>query len=170
AVVRSFSPQLVSVTSYTEKIFNANTGDPAHPEALPATTTPPTPPISILHSSLVFAPDLDEIPNRLQTTVRYAWQDVGQLISTPPKTYLASAGTLTAVTPATFGSLISAPVIIEGGDGKGIAGAATTGSNAASLQVFDLPSPPTTLPTPLRGLLDLLSVTRGKIVPTEFLG
>lgn len=168
AVGGSADPQLVSVTGYTEKIWNANTGKKNDPEAPPANDK--VPPISILHSSLTFAPELEQVPNRAQAIIRYAWQDVGQLIPTPPKIFVASPTTLTAISPATLASVVAAPMIIEGADGKGIAGSVTSGSNASALQLFDVPTPPASLATPLRGLFNLLSVTRGKTAPTEILG
>jgi len=162
--------QLVSVTSYKEQIWNANTGtssDPTKPPADPTTT----PAIAILHSSLGFTPDLEATLARDQTLIRYAWQDVGELIAEPARDFIATANTLAAVTPATFPSTASTSVIIE--DANGIGAGATgssIGSPARSLQLTDLPAPPLTLTTPLRALFDLLSVTRGATVPTEILG
>jgi len=164
------SLQLVSVTSYKELIWNANTANSSDPTKPPADPTT-TPAIAVLHSSLGFTPDLEGTLNRDQTLIRYAWQDVGELIAEPATVFMASAGTLSAVTPATLPATASAPVIIE--DANGI-GAGATGSSignpATSLQLSDLPAPPVTLTTPLRALFDLLSVTRGATVPTEILG
>jgi hypothetical protein len=164
------TPQLVSVTDYSEQIWNANTANPADPTKPPADPTT-TPPIAILHSSLTFTPELDGTLNRKRVVIRYAWQDVGQLIATAAKSFITTANTLTAVSPATFASAAAAPVIIEDANGKGVPGTgSTSGTPATSLQIFNLPTPPLTLATPLRALFDLLSVTRGKTVPTEILG
>jgi hypothetical protein len=162
-------PQLVSVDGYTETIWNANTSDSADPTKPPDPAT--TPPIAILHSSLTFTPELEGTVNRQQVVIRYAWQDVGQLIATPAKTFVTAANTLTAVSPATLASSAAAPVIIEDANGKGVLGTGSASGNpATSLQLFNFPTPPLSLATPLRGLFDLLSVTRGKTVPTEILG
>ena len=171
ATVRSVSAtlQLVSVTSYTEKLWNANTNTPSDPTKPPADPDT-TPAIPILHSSLSFTPDLEGTLNRQQTVLRYAWQDVGELIAEPAKTFIASANTLTAVAPATFSSLTAAPVILEDANGIGATGEGASGASTSALQVSDLPEPALTLTTPLRALFNLLSVTRGATVPTEILG
>jgi hypothetical protein len=163
----SSSPQLVSVSSYKEQIWNANTASPSDPTQ-PPKTPDTTPAIPILHSSLDFNPDLDFTPSRAQTVIRYAWQDVGELIATPATSFVTTANTLTAVSPAAFTSSASQSVMIEAADGTGAS--ATGSTSGASLQLFNLPSPPLTLSTPLNALFDLLSVSRGATVSNEILG
>lgn len=166
---RVLPQQLVSVTSYSEEIWYANAPDPSKPEEPPDPAVKP--PISILHSRLSFNPDLDPLPDPGPTVVRYGWQEIGQLIQTPAKSFVAAAATLVAVSPATLPATASAQVMIEDANGNGVlATGATSGSPAASLQVSNLPAPPLTLTTPLRALFDVLAVSRGKSVPTEILG
>lgn len=166
------TPQLVSVTSYTEIIWYANTGNKSDPTKPPAKTDPPTPPIPIPHTSIEFTPLLTGNWDGQKTAVlvRYAWQDVGQLIETPSTTVKAASVTLAAVPPVTFPAGNSLPVLLEDANGSGARALASVSGAPPSLHLTGLPDPPVTFMPPLRVLFDLLSVSRGKTVPNEILG
>jgi hypothetical protein len=169
-------PQLVSVTSYTEVIWYANTGDPSDPRQPPKDAKPPPIPIPIPHTSLGFKPPLIDASKwdslKSKVLVRYAWQDVGQLIETPSTIVHGTSVTLSAVPPATFptGNSQPLPVLLEDTNGKGVTALASAGGTSTSLELTGLPDPRVPLTPPLRVLFDLLSVSRGKTVPTEILG
>jgi hypothetical protein len=164
------APQLVSVTSYTEVIWYANTGDQSNPTKPPAKTDPPTPPIPIPHTSIGFKPPLTGTWDVQKTLVRYAWQDVGQLIETPGTTFHGPSVTLSAIAPATFPTGNALPVLLEDTNGAGATALGDVSEPPPSLQLTGLPDPPVTFTPPVRVLFDLLSVSRGKTVPTEILG
>lgn len=165
-------PQLVSVTAYSEVIWYANTGDTSDPTQPPKATTPPTPPIPIPHTSIDFAPPPASAWDAQKTAVlvRYAWQDVGQLIEKPASVIDATAVTVSAGPPATFPAGNSLHVLLEDTNSKGATALAAGGRTPSSLQLTDLPDPPVMLTPPLRVLFDQLTVSRGKTVPSEILG
>jgi len=166
-------PQLVSVTSYTEVIWFANAFDPSHPQKPPPPgDTQHVPPIPIPHTSIGFRPDLINTWDVQKVLVRYAWQDVGQLIEAPNTTVNGTSATLSAVPPATFptGNKRPLPVLLEDANGKGVTALASAGGTSTNLELTGLPDPPVSLTPPLRVLFDLLSVSRGKTVPNEILG
>lgn len=166
------SGQLVSVTAYTEIVWNANTSNGADPTRPPAATTLPTAAIPIPHTSLTFTPALQGAPPvRQQALVRFGWVDVGELIASPAKTFTTTLTTLSAVAPASLPASTGMPVILEDAEGAGaLTTSATSGSPPTSLQLESVPSVPATLAPPLRALLNVLAVSRGKTVPREILG
>jgi hypothetical protein len=169
-VITPPQPQLVLVTYYTEQIWYANPDEPAEDPTKPPAN--PTPPISIPHTSLYFTPSLTGNFNfwRASVVMRFGWQDVGQLIATPVTTFNGQPQSLAAVTPATFPKDISQSVLVAGGDGTGVKATGTTGGNAGSLALTDLPQPAVPLSTPLTASFNLLSVSRGQTVNNEVLG
>ena len=160
--------QLVSVTSYSEPVWYANAPDPTKPQTPPDPTK--APPISIPHSEIGFWPPLTGDWNENQTTVvvRYAWQPVGTLLTTP-QTSLSGAGNgLQAVPPAQFPQGTGIPVLIEDANGNGEAALGSGGPS--TLDLWNLANPPINLVPPLNVLFNLFSVTRGKTVANEILG
>lgn len=166
-------PQLVSVTSYTEVIWYANTGDPSDPRQPPKDAKPPPIPIPIPHTSLGFKPPLIDAGKwdslKSKVLVRYAWQDVGQLIETPSTTVSGPSVTVSAIPPGMFPPESNLSVLVEDTNGKGASASETLSGTTANLQLTGL-APDVTLTPPLRVLYDLLSVSRGKTVPNEILG
>ena len=101
--------------------------------------------------------------------VRYAWQEVGQLIETPGATVSGPSVTVSAVPPARFPTGSNLPILVEDANGKGAPASETLNGTNANLQLTGL-APDATLTLPLRALYDMLSVSRGKTVPAEILG
>jgi hypothetical protein len=168
------SPQLVSIIGYSEEVWYANTGDPYDPTQLPKVPKPPTlppPPIPIPHSVILFTPALSNTTWNVQkTVVRYAWQDVGQLIDTPSPTAGGTSITLSAQAPAVFPTADNLPVLLEDANGLGVSAVGTVTGTPPSLQLTNISDPSATLTAPLRVLFDLLTVSRGKTVANEILG
>ncbi|HEU5200745.1 MAG TPA: hypothetical protein VFU32_13985 [Ktedonobacterales bacterium] len=163
-------PALVSVTNYTEVIWNANTGDLSDPTQPPKTTAPPTPPIPIPHTRLQFQPSLAGSWDTGTVLLRFAWQVVGELIASPATAFSGTPTTVTAVSPAAFPPGDDVPLLLEDGQGNGALATGTVEANPAALQLITLPTPPVALTPPLKALFNLLNVSRGKTVPTETLG
>jgi predicted phage baseplate assembly protein len=104
--------------------------------------------------------------------VRFAWLDVGHVIAAPAKSAHGPNLTLTAATETLFPAVTAAQqVLIEDGANDGAAAKVVTSAPpSASLALTDIPSLSTELQAPLRVLLNLLHVSRGKTVPSEILG
>lgn len=166
------APQLVSVTSYSEIIWYANTGDTSDPTQPPAKTDPPTPPIPIPHTSIRFTPSLTGNWDGQKTAVlvRYAWQDVGQLIETPSATVTGTPVTVSVTSPLMLPTGSNLPVLLEDANGMGATALGSVNGTPPGLHLTGLPDPPVTFTPPLQALFDLLSVSRGKTVPSEVLG
>ena len=165
----TLDPQLVSITSYSELVWYANTGnlsDPTQPPALP------TPPIPIPHTHIKFNPKLtdDWDSNKSAVLVRYNWQDVGQLTEFPSTTVSTTAITLSAVPPAIFPPGNNLSVLIEDANGKGAAAQGTVEGDPSTLQLTGISERSLPLMPPLRVLFNLLPVSRGKTVSREILG
>jgi hypothetical protein len=160
-------PQLASVTAYAEELWYANSAaDP------PATPPDPsiTPGIPILHSVLTFRPPFSGTADRSTLVVRYAWQEVGQLMDTPPTTVTASTTQLVAVNPANFPAG-SAQVVLEDAIGNGEPATGFVGAASTNLmRLSNLPENPPVLQPPINVFFNLLAMSRGKTVLNEILG
>lgn len=168
------TPQLVDVTAYSEVIWYANPKNPTTPTIPPDPDTK-IPPIPITHTELSFTPALSGAWNESTTLIRYAWQDVGQLIESPSTTLSGTSTAVTAVLPATFptptnGQPLSVMLEDANGNGTSAQGAIDSSSGQLDLTGLHIPASTGPLAAPLRVLFDLLSVTRGKTVPQEILG
>ncbi len=167
--------KLTIVTSYGEMVWFANTDTPSDPTQPPKPPLPgalPTPPIPIPHSVIGFDPVSIDTWNVQKTLVRYAWQDVGQLIETP-STSTSVSGTpviLSPISPVTLPTGSDLPVLVEDANDQGASATATFSGAPPTLQLEGLPGSSATLTPPLRVLFNLLSVSRGKTVPSEILG
>jgi hypothetical protein len=167
----SFLPQVVSVTSYTESVWYANPDPPARDPTKPP-ANPPNPPIPITHSVVDFTPQLtgDWESHKQQALVRFGWQDVGPLITTPATTLSATATTLVATPPAMFPSGSNVPVMLEDATGIGESAFGSVVGSPSMMHVSGLPDPPVSLTPPLNVLYSLMQVSRGKTVTGEILG
>ena len=168
--------ELVSVTSYSEVVWFANPADPSNPQNPPPQgDTQHIPPIPIPHTSLRFKPPLqnDWDSQKSSMLVRYAWQDVGQLIEFPSTTLSGTSAAVTAVLPATFPAPTNGPsltVMLEDANSNGTSATGTI-DTSGKLNLTGMNVPATSpLTAPLRVLFDLLPMTRGKTVPREILG
>src|SRR5262249_54218383 len=117
------APQLVRVTNYQETVWYANPDRPTRNPSIPP--KPPTPAIPITHSVIGFSPSLhgNWEKNKKSAMVRYAWQDVGQLIGTPTATFSPALTVLKAFPPAVFpqrDNLPQLPVLVEDADSQGV--------------------------------------------------
>ncbi|MEO8597312.1 MAG: hypothetical protein ABI759_28595 [Candidatus Solibacter sp.] len=160
------SPSLTAVlaVSNSEKVWFANTPDPDVPVADKVL-------IPIPHTVLGFSGTVDTADlttNRSVTRLRYLWRDVGTPIAVPAS---SASGTPLALTPAPGAAFpllpAGATVLLEDGQGDGVAGAVVS-SSAAALSVT--PTVPSVLRAPLDVLFNVLNVSRGKTVPNEVLG
>lgn len=162
--------RLVQVTSYSETIFYANSG--GSPAQAPA---PPAVPIATLHSVLGFrAADpvgdwIDNV-NPQMLVVRSGWQSAATVIASPTSTLTGSVVQLEAPLPSALLPMVDRAVLIAGGDGTGVQAKATAGRDGTVLGLSAVSDPSATLTAPLRVLLDLLPVSRGKTVSGEVLG
>jgi hypothetical protein len=155
---------LASVRSYTEALWYANSiSDPSVPP--PAAT----PPISILHSQITFAPSFSGIFNPSTLVILFGWEDAGTLIPTPARNLTLGSAQLDATSPPQFPTG-SFPVLIEGANGAGIQANGFTGSDPASIQVSNVSQNPSSLATPVNVLYNLLKVSRGSTIKKEVLG
>lgn len=151
--------QPTKVTRYREEILNANTG----------TTSDSAQPIPIPHSVIEFDSVSIGTWEVQKTLMRYAWQEVGQLIETPGATASGPSVTVSTVPPAMFRQGSNLPVLVEDANGRGASSSETLSGTNAKLQLTGL-APSATLTPPLQVLYDLLSVSRGKTVQAEILG
>jgi hypothetical protein len=131
---------------------------------------PPKVPIAIMHSVLTLVAPLANWPTTLgATTVGFGWRSVGELLDQPVDTYTGAPGTLIARVPAAFPDSGEASILIADAVGAGMEGLGSS-VDGQTLAVAGLPQPATTLRTPLTVHFNLLSVSRGKTVPSEVLG
>lgn len=165
---------LVSVTEYSEAIWYAN-GNPANPSQPPSSPPPPLPfpLIPITHTKIKVQPELAESWDIYKTSVlvRYAWQEVGQLIATPAALFNSSSTKLNTASPIVLPSgKNSVPILLEDANGQGIAAKISGGENSNTVKISDLSNSDINLKTPLQLLLNLLPVSRGETVNNEILG
>ncbi len=169
----SNSPQLVSVTAYTEVIYYANNpSDPSQPPSQPSFSysgAPLQPGIPIPHTQLMFSPGLDSTWDKTAVQLLYAWKEVGQLMDTPA-TMVGGSGasngsTLTLRPGSSFPAGVT-NVLVQDANGNGVAG--TVSGLTVQLDA-SVPHPAPLVP-PLQALFNLLAVTRGKTLASEVLG
>ncbi len=157
-------PLLATVSAVQEVLWylNGKSGDPNTPP-----DNPPTVPAGVLHTVLTVsqAPSAD----KMTVTVLFSWQDVNPLLNQPLPNF-NGATPLQAIAPAVFQEGNSAPVLIDGADGSGLAATGTVSNNDTVLSLSDLPSQPPIVSTPLQVFYNLLQVSRGKTVANEILG
>jgi len=149
------------VASYSEVLAN-----------LPGTS----PAVAVWYSSLnlTFASALptNRVFNTSTVQLAFAFQDVGTLIGTPSTTLTGESLPLTPP-PASPLPTNSPSLMIEDANGNGVqlGGSLLTTSNPPSFNLsndIETANPP--LAAPARVLLNLVSVSRGKTVPSETLG
>lgn len=169
---------LTAVNTYTEVIWYAN--NPSSPVSPPtsapssASTSAPPAGIPVLHSEITFTPSVSA-PAADSLVIRYAWQDVGVLISPPATSFDGSAG-LIAVNPPEFPTgEVAALLQDQNGNGDYVSGAVNPAA-PSELQLSEnlpltaeLPLDPS-LDPPINVLSNLLPFTRGKTVTNEVLG
>lgn len=162
-------PQLVSITGYGEAIWYANPKSSATPDTPPDA---PAVPIAIPHSSLSFSPDLtgDWDMFRGNTVIRFAWQEAGTLIATPPTVFDGSVTTLQAVAQGQFPQGNGQFVLIEDAHGDGIACKVNVGTDRTQADLTFLPDTAFSLVLPVNVFCAPIAVTRGKTVAAEILG
>ncbi|MGH7841783.1 MAG: baseplate J/gp47 family protein [Candidatus Binataceae bacterium] len=187
------TPQLVSVSAYTEAVWYAN-AERETPCTAPGDRTIPIP---IPHSRIAFpqpnqfaplqfipfplrfaltspqisfAPPHDQNWLLGQLEVRYGWRDVGQLIPTPAQGFEPTTPTLVATPPASLPAASNVPVMVEDANGIGESAFASVGGTPPTMQLSGLPDQPMDLMPPLRVLYGLMQVSRGKTVTNEILG
>jgi hypothetical protein len=170
---------LVKITGYAEKVWYANAPDPSRPEIPP---TGQTIPIPIPHTQISFIkPDKDEIQKRAvktnyqfavatidtrsQTVIRFAWQEVGQIIATPTSVLNNNRPQIALLEPLNIPPNQSPSILLEDADGKGLLAQISTNLQLSELSPTDLE-----LKSPLQLLLNLLPVSRGETVNNEILG
>jgi hypothetical protein len=162
------TPAVMVVDSYSEKIWFAN-GDPNNPGKPESNLLPGVSPIPIPITWLDFTNPPDLQPFQAQTSavrVRFGWQEVAQPIPTTLPS-VALDGSVLALVPA--GARFSdaepgTPCLVEDAKGAGVL-AQLIGQ---TISLTGITGPALTLP--LRGLFDLLPVSRGSTVPREVLG
>jgi len=160
--------QLASVVAYSEATWYANPDSPDTPYTPPAATNVPAIPIphSVLEVAAATKLNAWDIHG---TTLRYAWQDVGQLIDEPTTQFATdSLPSFSAVVPASLPEGIGLPVLIEDATGQGVQAQASI--VGGTMQLSGLPDVVDSLTAPLAAFFNLLFVTRGKTVPSEILG
>lgn len=177
----STQTQLIRVTQYTEVVWYANPDSPAFDPTKAPTSEPKQPPIPIPHTTLKYEPKLVSVvaqklvaqkkfdDNLQQLIVRYDWQEVGQLIATPAKTFSTAKPN---INPANAIALAQSPlpILLEDANGIGIAAQVEPVSPAPTVKVLPLSTTSPTLQAPLQLLFNLLSVSRGQTAPGEILG
>jgi predicted phage baseplate assembly protein len=168
-------PRVARVLSQTQQIWYANATLATHPELAP-TTPDKVVPFPILHSVLNITAALltsNEVASwnsdRAAVKVSFGWSEVGTLIGTPKATLAANAPTSlrTLAPPPTLSTPLPAMLEDALGVGAGTTLAALT-TGTATLGAFS--APPAPLTAPLRLLTNLVSISRGKSVPSEILG
>lgn len=189
------STQLVSITGCLEVVWYANTTAGQTPDPTKPPTEPTVPGVPIPHTQIKFTPPLPWTFETLgswtfetlgrwtpdstslqqallqKTLIRYAWQDVGQLIETPNQTVTGPTISLSPASPIT----LNVPVILEDATGQGVEASVTISSTSSAdtssqLLTAHLSDPSITLTQPLNVLSNLLSVSRGKTVSNEIVG
>jgi hypothetical protein len=160
------TPELRQVTAATDVVWYANHDRGASPE------TPPTDtklvPIPVLHTQLSFS-TLNWTGSPDETTVRFGWRSVGQLLDQPAADFSGTPGALLARSPAAFPSGTGASIIVAGALGDGATGLGTPSSDGGTLAVTNLLAQPA-LKAPLTVHYNLLAISRGKTVANEVLG
>ena len=178
------APKLASVTRYLERIWFANpasASDPSKPPVAAKPTDTAPIPVPIPHTLLGFAPLLQQNfdVHRDTVAVRYAWQDVGELIPAPAPALDGTQTTLTVAPPGGVSSITDPPplpfgdlpVMIEDANKRGVlATAHVTAAAPATLGLTFAAPPDPPLTPPLRAVFNLLTVSRGKTVAAEILG
>jgi hypothetical protein len=165
--------RLINITSYSEIVWFANAEKSTQPEVGPQSSTVGVP---IPHSVFTFTPglsaqELDTVQNNIvRTTLRFAWNDVGELIGSPATAVSGSSFGLTVAPGSGYPKGLNAqPVLLEDGNLRGSTANATAAAGAPSIVLSnvatDLPLAP-----PLRLLFNLLGVSRGQTVTSEILG
>ncbi len=160
---------LVTVSTYSEVIWFANGNGPSPPN-----TSPPTPPIPVLHTHIEFSQSISGPWNDYagHVTVRFDWNSVGQLAPVLSGSAAAfTSATTTLTTTAGFPSGVDIPVLLQDADGNGASAVGTVGADAATMTLGSVTAaPPAGLGPVLSVLFDLLSVSCGKTVANEVLG
>lgn len=172
---RTPNHQLINVTQYTEFLWYANTPNANDPSQPPDANREP--PVPILHSRPYFKPQFSSTlaaewdGDRSRVLVRFNWQEVGQLIAKPEKTF---DGTPPALKLAKFLELPAGnspiPLLIEDTKSQGVSAKGALGTTSDLFNLSALPPSPFSLNSPLSVLFNLLSVSRGQTVPSEILG
>ncbi|MCU1244865.1 MAG: putative baseplate assembly protein [Acidobacteria bacterium] len=167
-------PRVALVLSRTQQVWYANATLADHPELAP-TTPEKVVPFPVLHTVLTVTPALtaaDEVTSwngdRPLVKVSFGWSEVGTLIGTPKATLVstnAATSLLTLAPPPALPTPL--PAMLEDASGVG-AGTTITALTAGAATLGALSAPP--LIAPLRLLTNLVSVSRGKSVPSEILG
>jgi Baseplate J-like protein len=104
------------------------------------------------------------------TIVRFAWQDVGEILPTPRNSFDGITKTLSLLQPLIMPSGTSRSILLEDVNDRGLLTKANLNSIDSTLQLIDLPTPQIELKSPLKLLLNLLPVSRGETVNDEILG
>jgi predicted phage baseplate assembly protein len=177
-VTGSSDPQVVStlvtVKAYSEAVWYANGVGPTPPTELSPPTTPAVP---IPHTHLDFKQPLQGNwnANASYVTVRYGWVAARQLVPilSPQDNVLSSStGSLTTSPATPFPAGTAMPVLLEDKNGDGAKAAATVDPSATTTMTLSnvVALPQQGLRAPLKVLLNLLPVSRGRTVPNEVLG
>ncbi len=160
---------VAKVTAYTELVWYANAAD-ATPGTAP--TGDNVIPIPIPHAQISFnVPGLSIFaPLRNAGVVLFGWQEVGELIATPASALDTPPASLSAVAPALFPAG-QYQAMLEDADGCGALVTVTAGTEPASTAAISyVTDPAPALKPPLRLLLNVLDVSRGRTVADEVLG
>jgi hypothetical protein len=169
---RSTSTVLAHVLSHRQKVWYANAPDPAAPQTPPASTS--APPFAVYHSVVRTNEVLGAFiigewnTDAAAVSAQFGWVEVGTLIGSPPKT-LAIAANATVVPLTTVLPAVQANVELEDVNGLG-ADAKVDNASLASIALRETAPVPQTLTAPLRLLMNLIPVSRGKSIPSEVLG
>lgn len=164
---------VVKVTGYAEQIWYANTINLNKPE------TPPTGliiPIPVPSTEISFIkPIKDRVQaeviaaatndKRSQVIVRFAWQEVGQIIATQTLILNKNRPQIEINGGSDISLSQSRSILLEDADGKGLLDRIST-----NFQLSELPQTDLELKSPLQLLLNLLPVSRGETVNNEILG
>jgi hypothetical protein len=172
----SLPPRPLSVTAYQEVVWYANATDPNDPTKAP----PGGIALPIPHSELTIKPSLGTDASTWQSDVasvelRYAWRDAGEIIAPDAATFVSPAE-LTALYPATVPSpgirATTDTLLLEDAFAAGAMAVGRPSSDGQKLDVTSMTSLPASgqLKTPLRGLFNLLTASRGATVANELLG
>jgi len=177
----SFGAVPAVVTAYAENIWFARlhaTDDPTKPPpaAAPGSVADPTIPVphSVLTVQTPPSSPLSSLSGALSSvTVRGAWRDVGRLIGTPVSTLSALPAVVSVPVTPGVPQAGGTRAILEDVDGNGTLVEATSAGTGRVLLSAPAGTSGTLAPAlkaPLRLLVDLLDVTRGKTVASEVLG
>jgi hypothetical protein len=113
---------------------------------------------------------LDDFIEPAEVTVRFGWKDVGTLIGTPATTLTSLPATVTPHTGFTVPAG-GTSAFVEDVNGAGVPVTATANSDGTLTLAAASATPPSfSLVVPLRLLIDLVDVSRGKTVAAEALG